>query len=161
VKRSSEGFVRLVTLVREKVPSFDVYPFKIPAIKKLETLKVDPRVTFLVGDDGSGKSTLIEEGGSKNFKFSTRSSESELHKVLRVARGAKRERDGFFLRAESYFNVATEIEKLDEGPGGPPIVDSFGGVSAPLQRRWGGQGRRVGPMRAGRPARVPQRPCDS
>jgi predicted ATPase len=41
----------------------------------------------------------------------------------------QRPRDGFFLRAESFFNVATEIERLDEGPGGPPIVDSYGGRS--------------------------------
>src|SRR5205085_2393360 len=70
----------------------------------------------------TGKSTLIEaiavaagfnaEGGTKNFRFSTRSSESDLNEALVLARGVKRERDGFFLRAESLFNVATEIESL-------------------------------------------------
>lgn len=96
-------------------------------------------VTFLVGENGSGKSTLIEaiavaagfnaEGGSKNFRFATRRSESELHTALRLARGTRREKDGFFLRAESYFNVATHIEELDRGPGGPPIIGAFGGIS--------------------------------
>jgi predicted ATPase len=52
-----------------------------------------------------------------------------LHEYLRVAKGFRKPRDGFFLRAESFFNVATEIEHLDEGPGGPPIINSFGGKS--------------------------------
>jgi len=52
------------------------------------------------------------EGGSKNFNFATRRSESELHRALKVIRGGRREKDGFFLRAESLFNVATMIESL-------------------------------------------------
>ena len=62
------------------------------------------------------------EGGSKNFRFDTRRSESCLHEFMRPVRGHRRPRDGFFLRAESYFNVATEIERLGVG-------DSYGGVS--------------------------------
>jgi predicted ATPase len=134
------GFVHSLTLLRERVPSFARYPFSIPAVKKLTTLRFHAQVTFLVGENGSGKSTLLEaiavaagfnaEGGSKNFKFSTRRSESELHTALRIARGVRCEKDGFFLRAESYFNVATEIERLDKEPGGgPPIIGAFGGVS--------------------------------
>lgn len=134
------GFLRAIRLVRDDVPGFDRYPFAIPAIRSLDELALDPKVTFLIGDNGSGKSTLIEaiamlagfnaEGGSKNFRFATRSSESPLHKYMRPVRGVKRPRDGFFLRAESYFNVGTEIERLDEDKyAGPPIIDSFGGVS--------------------------------
>jgi predicted ATPase len=52
-----------------------------------------------------------------------------LNEYLRIAKGVKRPRTGFFLRAESFFNVATEIERLDEGPGGPPVIDSYGGRS--------------------------------
>ena len=99
----------------------------------------DPEVTFLVGENGSGKSTLIEaiaiqagfnpEGGTRNFRVSTRSSESDLHRCLRLARGPRRERTGYFLRAESFFNVATEIELLDREGGGPPLIDSYGGRS--------------------------------
>jgi predicted ATPase len=135
-----DAFLLDVTLQRDQIADFSAYPFSIPAIRSLEKLVLDDHVTFLIGDNGSGKSTLLEaiavaagfnpEGGSKNFRFSTRSSESILHKHLRPARGVRRQRDGFFLRAESYFNVATEIEKLDEDPfAGPPIIDSFGGVS--------------------------------
>lgn len=134
------GFLKSITLLRDRVESFGRYPFSIPAVRTLGTLALDPAVTVLIGDNGSGKSTLLEaiavaagfnaEGGSRNFRFATRRSESELLRVLRVARGTRRERDGFFLRAESLFNVATEIESLDNEPGlGPPVIDSFGGRS--------------------------------
>lgn len=135
-----EAFLLSVRLQRDQIEDASRYPFSIPAIRSRDELVFDDHVTFLIGDNGSGKSTLLEaiavaagfnaEGGSKSFRFSTRSSESVLHKHLRPVRGIRRQRDGFFLRAESYFNVATEIEKLDEDPwGGPPIIDSFGGVS--------------------------------
>jgi predicted ATPase len=134
------GFLDGIRLVRDDVPEWDHYPFTIPAIRGLDELELDAQVTFLIGENGSGKSTLIEaiamtaglnaEGGSRNFKFSTRSSESELRRYVRPIRRARRERDAFFLRAESYFNVATEIENLDKEPSfGPPIIASYGGVS--------------------------------
>lgn len=137
---TAPGFLRWIELQRDDVPSFDVYPFAIPAVRGLDRLDLDPKITFLVGENGSGKSTLLEaiaiaagfnpEGGSKNFKFATRSSESALHRYLRVIRAPTRERDGFFLRAESYFNVATQIDALDAEPGpGPPLIESYGGVS--------------------------------
>lgn len=119
-------------------------------------------MTFLIGENGSGKSTLLEaiavaagfnpEGGSKNFRFKTYASHSVLHEHLRLSRGTKKPRDGYFLRAESFFNVATEIERLDaEGGLGPPVIDSYGGRSlhgqshgesfwALLFNRFGGQG---------------------
>jgi predicted ATPase len=129
---AAQGFLRAIRLLRDEVPTFERYPFSIPAVRGLDELALDPRVTFLVGDNGSGKSTLIEaiavatgfnaEGGSRNFSFSTRRSESELHRFLRPVRGTRRPRDGFFLRAESYFTVGSEIERLG-------VVDSYGGVS--------------------------------
>ena len=73
---------------------------------------------------------LNPEGGSRNFRFATRESHSNLGNVLRLARSARRIRDSYFLRAESYFNVATEIEALDREEGfGPPIIKSYGGKS--------------------------------
>jgi len=132
-------FVSRVTLVRERVESFDRYPFALPAIRTLGSIELHPRMTFLVGENGSGKSTLLEamavsldfnpEGGSRNIGFSTRASHSELHRYLRIAKGL-RARDGFFLRAESYFNLGTAIEELDAEPsGGPPVIRSYGGRS--------------------------------
>jgi predicted ATPase len=125
-------------------------------------MTLHPRVTYLVGENGSGKSTILEaiavaagfnaEGGSSNFHFSTRRSESRLCDALRLVRSSRRPRTGFFLRAESYFNLATNIEDLDREPGpGPPVIDSYGGKSlheqshgesflALLTKRFGGDG---------------------
>lgn len=118
----SEGFLRAITLLRDRVEDPNAYPYTIPAVRSLETLEFHPRVTFFVGENGSGKSTILEavalllgfnaEGGTKNFNFATRRSESDLHRALRPVRNARRERSGYFLRAESTFNVATNIEEL-------------------------------------------------
>ena len=108
-----------------------VYPFSIPAVAALRAgLALDAAVTFLVGENGSGKSTLVEaiaaaagfnpEGGSRNFAFATRESTSQLHEHLRLVRDARRPATGYFLRAESFFNVATEVERLDVGEGYGP-----------------------------------------
>ncbi|NNH74796.1 AAA family ATPase [Nocardia uniformis] len=104
-----------------------------------------PGVTFLVGENGSGKSTLLEaiavaagfnpEGGSRNFRFATRASESSLGDHLVLHRSTSKPRSGFFLRAESYYNVASEIERLDRA-GGPPLLPAYGGVS-PHERSHG------------------------
>lgn len=130
-------YLREVVLRRDQVPDFSRYPFALPAIVALERLTFHRPITFLVGENGSGKSTLIEaiavalgfnaEGGSRNFRFDTRPSHSALSQYLRVVRDVSRPRDGFFLRAESYFNVATEIERLDAEPGpGARIGPSYG-----------------------------------
>ncbi len=136
---NARHFVLDVTLLRERVPSFAAYPFHIPAIRHLHRLEFHPAVTFLVGENGSGKSTLLEalavkmglnpEGGSRNFNFTTRDSLSELRDFLRVARSMSHPDDLYFLRAESFFNVATAIEQLDKGGGGPPLIESYGGNS--------------------------------
>jgi predicted ATPase len=91
-------------------------------VRTLDELSFHPKVTFLVGENGTGKSTLIEalavawgfnaEGGSQNFNFDTRASHSVLHQFVRPVRSARRAKDGYFLRAESLFNVATQIEEL-------------------------------------------------
>ena len=134
----SKQFIAEIGLKREEVDSFDRYPFSLPAVRPLESLALHPAVTFFVGENGSGKSTLLEaiavasgfnaEGGSKNFSFGTRESHSELHRYLRISKGLPRPRGGYFFRAESFFNVATEIEKLDADPWpAPPIGPAYGG----------------------------------
>jgi predicted ATPase len=135
----SSQFISQLQLRTQDVPSFNAYPFSLPVIRKLDVLKFHPKVTYFVGENGSGKSTLLEaiavsfglnpEGGSRNFTFSNRASHSELHRFLRLGKGYRRPADSFFLRAESFFNLGTEIERLDEGPGGPPIIDAYGGRS--------------------------------
>uniref|UniRef100_UPI0038CBFE21 AAA family ATPase n=1 Tax=Lachnoanaerobaculum gingivalis TaxID=2490855 RepID=UPI0038CBFE21 len=69
------------------------------------------------------------EGGSVNFSFSTKESHSNLHEYITVSRGWRKHKDGFFLRAESFYNVASNIDDLDNGSGGLPIILSYGGVS--------------------------------
>ncbi|AXA93991.1 AAA family ATPase [Massilia sp. YMA4] len=135
----SSSFAIDLTLRRDIVPDFDRYPFNLPAVRHLQVLPFHPAVTFIVGENGSGKSTLLEaiavalgfnaEGGSRNFNFGTRASHSVLHEYVRIAKGFRRPRDGYFLRAESFFNVATEIERLDEVGLGDPISGAYGGRS--------------------------------
>ncbi|UKE83034.2 AAA family ATPase [Pectobacterium colocasium] len=136
----STQYVSRIALAHEKVDSFEVYPFSIPSIRSLDKLELHPKVTFFIGENGSGKSTLLEaiavsmgfnpEGGTRNFNFGTRTSHSRLSHFLRVAKGIKKPKNGFFLRAESFFNVATEIERLDsELSFGPPVINSYGGYS--------------------------------
>jgi predicted ATPase len=133
-------FVGRITLLREKVQDASIYPFCLPALKDFQQLVPHPKVTFFIGENGSGKSTLLEalavslgmnaEGGTENFRFGTRASHSCLHEYLRIAKGYKRPQTKFFLRAESYFNLATEIENLDAEPApSPPIITYYGNRS--------------------------------
>jgi predicted ATPase len=113
-----------------------VYPFCIPAIASLTRLKLHPRVTYFVGENGSGKSTLLEaiavasgmnaEGGSHSFNFSTRASHSCLADQLLLIKGVRWPADRYFLRAESFYNVATELERLDERVNGR-LQQAYGG----------------------------------
>ena len=104
----------------------DSYLREIEALKDLKTLDFNSNVTFFVGENGSGKSTLLEamaiasgfnpEGGTKNYSFSTYDSHSELYDAIRVVRGSRKARWGYFLRAESFYNVATMEERYaDDG----------------------------------------------
>jgi predicted ATPase len=96
------------------------YPFNLPAVRTLNSLPFHPNVTFLVGENGSGKSTLIEalavawgfnaEGGGREHRFETRASHSPLHRFVRPIKSPQRLQDGFFLRAESFFTVATYLD---------------------------------------------------
>lgn len=108
------------------------YPYNIPCIRELGHVELHPDVTFFVGENGAGKSTLLEgialalgyspEGGTKNFRLSSAESESQLHEVLRLARSFRKPKDGYFLRAESFYNVATFMDEVG-------YLDGYGGKS--------------------------------
>lgn len=148
--------------LRHPLPA-ESYLCGLPAVRYLlegGTLTFDRPVTFLVGENGTGKSTLLEgiavacgfnpEGGTRNFSFSTRATHSPLGEFLTPAR-RRYPKDGFFLRAESFYNVATHIDELDETTPGLRLIDSYGGVSlhhqshgesflALVEHRFGGHG---------------------
>ena len=121
----------------------DGYPYRLPVVawlREQDGLELAAGATFIVGENGSGKSTLVEaiagaagfnpEGGSKNFHFETRATESTLGHYATLSRGTTKPRTGFFLRAESYYNVASEIERLNQDPDQPGLINAaYGGIS--------------------------------
>lgn len=136
---NSRKFIKSIKLVGTIEKSS--YLNSLPTVKYLldNQLEFNNAVTFFVGENGTGKSTLIEaiavaygfnpEGGSRNFTFSTNNSHSDLWKHIDIAKTAFA-KDGFFLRAESLYNLATNIDDMDSAPSFDPLViESYGGVS--------------------------------
>lgn len=134
------SFLRQIQLKRQLIASYNTYPFNLEIVKRLDKLDFHPKVTYIVGENGMGKSTLMEaiavawgfnpEGGTINFSFSTRSTHSNLFEYIQLVKGPNRPKDGFFFRAESYYNLATNIDELDaQFSFGPPIKQSYGGKS--------------------------------
>ena len=122
-------YIDYIRLEWEKV-SKRSYLQRIPSIKKTDGMRFNAPVTFFVGENGSGNSTLLEaiavaygfnpEGGSYNYRFSTFDDHSNLHNAVVLGKGRAGTPHGFFLRAESFYNVATKEEEYSKGPGGVP-----------------------------------------
>ena len=119
----NDQFIQGVIFDWDKIDN-DSYLKEIKAFKGVEKLDFNKPITFFVGENGSGKSTLLEalavahgfnpEGGTKNYVFSTHDTHSELCDAIRIAKGYRKEKWGYFLRAESFYNVATqEVEYAD------------------------------------------------
>lgn len=139
---AAELFVKRVALVRpEDGEERTAYPFDLPAVRLLGERSFKAPVTVFVGENGMGKSTLLEaiavhlgmnaEGGGRNLRFATKATHSELHRALRVTRSPHRPRDVFFLRAESFYNVASQLDALDADPDNAasrtaPLLDAYG-----------------------------------
>lgn len=158
----AKHYILEVSLDRVRVEEYSRYPFSIAAVRGLHEIELHPAVTFLIGENGAGKSTLIEavatafgfnpEGGSINMNFSTCRTHSELHEYIKLRKGYKKPKDGYFLRAESFYNLATTIDELDKIPAeSPKIITSYGDVSlhemshgesfmALMMNRFGGRG---------------------
>ena len=118
---NSKLMISLITLERDKINNYDIYPFNIPIIKNFKKLTLNSPVTFLVGENGVGKSTLIEaiavnldlpkEGGTENFMYETKDTTSNLSDYLKIKIDNK-PKTKFFLRAESFYNFSTEVLRL-------------------------------------------------
>ncbi len=130
----AKPYLRSIELKRDEVEDFEAFPFCLPAIRGLESVPFHPDVTFFVGENGTGKSTIIEaiaaamglnpEGGNLNTRFVTEATHSQLHEVLKTIKSYKRPRDLYFLRAESFYNVATYMDQV-----APPPLQGYGGKS--------------------------------
>ena len=137
----NEPYLREISLKRDRIENPNIYPFSIPVVRELDCLEFHPQVTFFVGENGSGKSTLIEaiavalgfnaEGGTKNSQFSTSQTHSELHEYLNLVRSFQKAKDGYFLRAESFYNVASAMDGFGylEGYGGKSLHQQSHGES--------------------------------
>ena len=119
---NSNLFIKEIKLERNLIKDFNEYPFNIDFVKNLDKLIIDSPVTFIIGENGTGKSTFIEalavsiglnpEGGTQNFMFSTKETHSELYEYLKINHFQRKCKTKFFLRAESFYNVITEIDNL-------------------------------------------------
>jgi predicted ATPase len=141
---SSTQYIRSIKLNRKNINSFDEYPFNLPAVRNLSELSFHPRVTFIVGENGTGKSTILEavsiaygfnpEGGTKNFNFNSRDTHSQLNENIRLIKGPYVPKDGFFFRAESFYNVASNVDDLASvTPDLSRFMNLYGGKSLHAQ----------------------------
>lgn len=129
-------FISKIKLDREDIPNFSVYPFNIEVVKNFDEITLNKPVTFFIGENGIGKSTFIEslailcglnpEGGTQNFIFKTRNTHSNLHEYMRVMKYDKPSTK-FFLRAESFYNFASEVQRLVEEDEFYGLYNSYGG----------------------------------
>ena len=132
----SKLIIKKISLERDRIENFDEYPFNIEVVKNFDELEFTKPVTFFVGENGIGKSTFIEalavalnlpsEGGTENFRYQTKNTTSKLSEYLRVAT-FNRPKTKFFLRAESFYNFSTEVERLATEDGYRELYDSYGG----------------------------------
>jgi len=129
----AKPYLKSIEIIWEDIPDRKVYPFCLPTVQNLNKLSFHDDITFIIGENGSGKSTLIEaiaaawgfnaEGGNKNFNFDTEETHSNLVDYIKINKSFSRPHDGFFLRAESFYNVATYVDSI------PEALVSFGGKS--------------------------------
>lgn len=134
--------LKKITILRERVEDWESYPFSVPAIAGLEELTLKSRLCLLSGENGTGKSTLLEaiaahygfgrEGGNRNFFNDSTESNHSIDALVRALRLSfdRRTGAGYFLRAESFFNTVSHMDALDKEPSdSPPISAFYGGRS--------------------------------
>lgn len=135
----------MLAFVRDQELWGDGFPFDVPALAAIEQLRLDVAVTLLAGENGAGKSTILELVAAA-IGFAAEGGElerlGELPAVPRPVLGgaltpvlsAHRPRNGYYLRAESFFNVAAFV---DSGDRFAPDISLYGDV--PLHRQSHGE----------------------
>jgi predicted ATPase len=135
--------LKTIKILRERVENWDTYPFFVSAIRSFDELKLRSRVCLFAGENGTGKSTLLEaiaahygfgrEGGNGNFGNDSTESNHSINPLVRALRLSfdRRTGAGYFLRAESFFNTVSHMDNLDKeaAPHSPPISTFYGGRS--------------------------------
>lgn len=126
--------LKKITLLRERVGDWASYPFSVATISHLDQLTFRSRICFFTGENGTGKSTLLEaiaghygfgpEGGNRNFSNDSTESNHSVDPLVKALRLSfdRRTGAGFFLRAESFFNTASHIDAMG-------VNESYGGQS--------------------------------
>ncbi|MGH9537826.1 MAG: AAA family ATPase [Terriglobales bacterium] len=126
--------LKKIALLRDRVSDWASYPFSVPTISHLDELTLRSRVCFFAGENGTGKSTLLEaiachygfgpEGGNRNFSNDSTESNHSVDPLVKALRLSfdRRTGAGFFLRAESFFNMASQIDAMG-------VSESYGGCS--------------------------------
>ncbi len=125
VHLQSKPYLKAITIQKPESGGHK-HPFNIPAVQAIDTLEFHPDVTFLIGENGSGKSTILEAiasimelgglGGTGNFSLNDSSGASGLDRYMRAQRSYQKPKDRYFLRAESFFNISTYLEDLANDP---------------------------------------------
>jgi predicted ATPase len=128
---NKKPYIQKVTYEKDSINQTK-YPFSIPFLKKLNEIELHKDVTFFIGENGTGKSTLIEgialglglspEGGNKNFRLETSINTSTLYQHLNFVKSYYKPEDYFFLRAESFYNLATYMDEVN-------YLKGYGGIS--------------------------------
>lgn len=126
---AAKPYLRSVTIAADAAIDPACYPFSIPAVRELGMLEPHPDVTFFVGENGSGKSTVLEaiavalglpaEGGTRNV-HREQQEVSPLHGFLKITRSFRQPRFSYFLRAESAFSMFNYLDKVALEAGSPP-----------------------------------------
>lgn len=126
--------LKKIALLRERVEDWDSYPFSVPTIRCFDELNFRSRICFFAGENGTGKSTLLEaiavhygfgrEGGTRSFANDTTASNHSVDPLVRALRLSfdRRTGAGYFLRAESFFNAASYVDKIG-------VTEFYGGKS--------------------------------
>ncbi len=133
-----------VKIDTSEISDLSAYPFSLEIIKNLEEIVFPTQVTFFVGENGTGKSTILEaiaarsgfgrEGGSKSIQFETADetygNQIDAFSSTMTLSWRKKPKDGYFFRAESFFNVGNYLDELSKHPlVGQSAYNSYGGKS--------------------------------